>query len=74
MSQNPEVMGAHSLFLRFHNLVAKSFHKAFPEWDDEKLYQWTRKFTIAVYQNILCDEFVRIYIGKATQDDCDDTE
>lgn len=50
------------MFLRFHNLVARTLKQEFANMDDETLYQWARKITTSVYQNALND-YLGAYIG-----------
>lgn len=53
-----------SIYIRFHNDIAKQFRAAKPDWNDEKIYQETRRIAIAVHQNIIYNEWLPLYLGK----------
>ncbi|KAI3386654.1 hypothetical protein SNEBB_007752 [Seison nebaliae] len=46
------LLAIHSIFIRFHNYLVEKFSKLNPHWNDEIVYQETRKFIGAVMQKI----------------------
>ncbi|KAG4065210.1 hypothetical protein HA402_007607 [Bradysia odoriphaga] len=52
-----------SMYHRFHNVVAPQLKALNPKWDDERLYQETRRIVIACYQNHVID-WLRIFAGN----------
>ena len=55
----------HVLFLREHNSVAAELATAFPNFDDESLYQIARAIVIAEYQCIVYTEWLPLLLGTA---------
>ena len=53
----------HVLFLREHNSVARELAVAFPNFDDESLYQIARAIVIAEYQCIVYTEWLPLLLG-----------
>lgn len=60
----------HVLWLRYHNVQADRCQLSLPEVDpstpegDERLFQCARKWTLAVYQRIVFDEFIPAMTGR----------
>ncbi|KAG1666085.1 Chorion peroxidase [Nymphon striatum] len=62
-NENPGLAIHHTIFVRQHNKIAEKMAHMKPDWDDEKLYQETRKIMIAYLQNIVYDEYLPIALG-----------
>ncbi|KAF8785936.1 Peroxidasin like protein [Argiope bruennichi] len=58
------LMTVHTMWLREHNRLASELSQINPQWDDETLYQESRKITIAEYQHITYKEFLPIIFGS----------
>ena len=69
VDENFVLTSIHLLFLRQHNRIADKLADANPEWNDEKLYQESRKRNIAIFQHIVYDEVLpRVYGIEATNE------
>eukprot|EP00761_Pharyngomonas_kirbyi_P005745 gb/GECH01005751.1/.p1 GENE.gb/GECH01005751.1/~~gb/GECH01005751.1/.p1 ORF type:complete len:594 (+),score=134.25 gb/GECH01005751.1/:1-1782(+) len=60
---NSVLASLHTLFVREHNYHATRLKQDHPEWNDEELFQEARKWTIAIYQHIIFDEFIPAQFG-----------
>uniref|UniRef100_A0A023EVK3 Putative oxidase/peroxidase n=1 Tax=Aedes albopictus TaxID=7160 RepID=A0A023EVK3_AEDAL len=63
---NPFITLLHTLFLRSHNRIAKHLALVKPDWEDEALFQMSRKFNIKIYQKVV-REWAIIVLGSASQ-------
>jgi peroxidase len=51
--------------MRFHNKIADELHELNPMWDDERLYQESRRIIIAVFQHIAFNEYLPRTLGQS---------
>lgn len=50
--------------IRFHNLIAKRLSNLRQDWDDERIFQETRKIVIAIHQHITYTQWMDEMIGN----------
>jgi peroxidase len=62
-NENPGLTSLHILFLREHNLRARTLKLLNPTWTDEMLYQEARKLVIAIMHHITEEEYLPVTLG-----------
>lgn len=60
---NPTLGLWHSVFMRFHNHIASQLAAFTEQSNDEALFQKTRRILSAVYQNVVFNEWLPLYLG-----------
>jgi hypothetical protein len=54
-----------TIFLREHNRIARELQRQHPSWSSDDLYQTARKIVIAVYNNIIYNEYLPALLGPS---------
>ena len=63
-NEQPALGSMHILFMREHNRVAKKLKAINSNWDDEQLFQNSRRIVNAEWQHIVYNEFLPILLGR----------
>jgi len=63
MNENQFTWTIHSIWLRWHNIIADFISKSYPHLSDEAIYQEARKLTVASMQHIIIDEWLPVLLG-----------
>ncbi len=54
----------YTVWMREHNRVTDQFIKLNPGWDDERLFQESRRIVIAQMQHVTYNEFLPLLLGQ----------
>lgn len=60
----------HIIFVRLHNRYATDIARINPHWDDERLFQETRKIIGALMQHITYNEYLPSVLGRIYSSNC----
>lgn len=63
-NENLNLISMHLLWVRQHNDIASSLSKLNPHWNDERVFQETRRVIAAQMQHITYNEFLPILFGE----------
>lgn len=63
-NQHPALMSLQTILLREHNYIARKLKFQNPEWNDEKLFQESRRIVIAEIQHITFSSFLPNILGS----------
>ena len=64
VNEQPGLASIHTLFVRLHNLIEEQIRLNNPGMSSEFLFQHTRRFVIAMWQNIVFDEWAFAVLGE----------
>ncbi|GFT24140.1 chorion peroxidase, partial [Nephila pilipes] len=64
VNQHPSLTSLHTIFLRYHNLLADELKRINPRWNDERIFQEARKIVGALMQVITYKEYLPITLGS----------
>nr|XP_042912629.1 peroxidase [Parasteatoda tepidariorum] len=63
-NQHSMLITLQTMYLRLHNKIADSLHQLNPNWNDDKLYQESRRIVIALHQYIIYEDYLPFLIGS----------
>lgn len=67
-NENLHLTSMHLLWARHHNFLANGLKNLNPHWDDERLFQESRRILAAKMQHITYNEFLSVIIGKRSSE------
>ena len=68
-NEQPQLTVMHTLWLREHNRIASQLKLLNSFWDDERLYQESKRLVTAQLQHITYNEWLPIILGMSYVDD-----
>lgn len=67
-NENLHLTSMHLIWARHHNYIADNLARLNPHWDDERLFQESRKILGAQMQHITYNEFLSVVLGKQSSE------
>lgn len=64
IDQSPILTLLHSLQYRQHNRIASALKVLHPSWNDETLFNEARRYTVAIFQYIVWNEWIPVFHGE----------
>ena len=64
MNEQPTLAIMHTLYMREHNRIARELNQINPQWDDEVVFQETRRIVIAEWQHVVYNEWLPVMLGQ----------
>ncbi|XP_055382473.1 peroxidase [Condylostylus longicornis] len=64
VNNNPFATMIYTLFLRSHNRIARKLKGKYPNWSDNQLYLESKKINIAMYREIIYNEWIPATLGE----------
>ncbi|XP_042860961.1 myeloperoxidase-like [Penaeus japonicus] len=71
VNEQPGLTSMHTLWLRVHDRLAKQLAAVNPHWEDEIIYQETRRVVSALIQQVTYKEFLPIILGNSRMQEYD---
>ena len=68
VNEHPSLVAMHTLWVRQHNKLARELAELNPHWNDEQIFQETRRIVGAQIQHITYNEFLPVMLGKEAID------
>lgn len=72
LNQTPQLQMLHSIYLREHNRIAKILATLNPHWDDNRIFEETRRIVVAQFQHVVYKEFLPAFIDPCIMDSLND--
>lgn len=67
-NENLHLTSMHLIWARHHNYIADNLKQLNPHWDDERIFQESRKILGAQMQHITYNEFLSVVLGKQSSE------